>query len=66
MNAACVQLGFCLPPTVKEVLKERSDLSSKEFVRVVIAAEGFEPIHLESSKHLEPLMRLYRQHVSNT
>ena len=64
MDAACSKLGFCPPPKAKEALKERSDLSSKDFIRVFIAAEGIEPVHLESYEHFEPLMRLYRKHVS--
>ena len=66
MDAACRKLGFCLSPKVKETLKERSDLSSKDFIRAVIAAEGIELIHLESYEHFKPLMSLYRKHISDT
>jgi hypothetical protein len=66
LDAACSNLGFCLPPKAQEALKESSDLSPKEFIRAVIAAEGIDPVHLESYEHFGPLMPLYQEHISDT
>lgn len=63
LDAACSKLGFCLPPTAKAELKLRTDLSSREFVRAVIAAEGIETVDLESYEYFKPLLALYHQHV---
>jgi hypothetical protein len=63
LDAACRTLGFCLPPKAQEDLVERSDLSSKDFVSAVIAAEGIEPVHLETYEHFRPLMDLYSKHI---
>ena len=65
LDAACSKLGFCLPLEAQEALRESSDLSPREFIRAVIAAEGIEPVHLESYEHFGPLMGLYRKHISD-
>lgn len=63
LDAACSQLGFCLPPMVQQDLTERTDLLPKEFLRAVIEAEGIESTHLESYEHFASLMGLYQKHV---
>ena len=66
MDAACSRLGFCLPRKVKDTLRERSDLAPKDFVGAVIAAEGIDPVHLESHECFKPLLNLFHQHVSDS
>lgn len=62
LNAACVELGFCLPPQAQRNLIERPTSSAGEFVTAVISAEGLDP-SLGGKEYFKPLMKLYHKHV---
>ena len=64
LDAACSQLGYCVPPDTRSRLIERSGLSAEAMIREIYLSEGIEPIHLESHPHFEQLLALYRKFMA--
>lgn len=64
LSAACVELGFCLPPSTCRVLSEREDQGAASFLEAVLVAEGMEAVHLQSHPHFNALIRLYEAYVT--
>jgi hypothetical protein len=50
LSKLCVDLGFCLPPSAQEQLKENPPTDAKGFTDAVFIAEGLDPF--AANRHL--------------
>ena len=43
LSELCIELGFCLPPNARELLRRSPPTTVKEFTDSVFRAEGLDP-----------------------